>query len=292
MSLALFRYVWHHPLNADNRPAALARVLRWQLAVRLMPGPIAFPFVQGTQLFATRGMTGATGNWYCGLHELAEMAFVLHLLRPDETFVDIGANIGSYTVLAAGGAKARVVAVEPISSAFERLTQNVRLNNLETRVRLWRGGLSDMDGTLRFSSELDTVNHVLAADESEPALDVPVQRLDDLLGGEAPVLMKIDVEGHEWPVLRGAPRTLSNPSLLAVVMETNSSGARYGISDDQLVETMRGHGFEAFSYDPFARALLLSGPATEGNTVFVRNREAVQERVRSAGRFRAGSAMI
>lgn len=291
MSLALFRFVWQHPLNAANRLAALARVLRWQLAVRLMPGPIAFPFVEDTQLFATRGMTGATGNWYCGLHEVAEMAFVLHLLRPDETFVDIGANIGSYTVLAAGGAKARVVAVEPIPSTFARLAQNVILNDLEDRVRLWRGGLSDMACTLRFSSELDTVNHVLVEGEGGTALDVPVQRLDDLLGGEAPVLMKIDVEGHEWPVLRGAPRTLSNPALLAVVMETNGSGARYGVGDDKLMETMRGYGFEAYGYDPFARTLL-AGPATEGNSVFVRNREAVHERVRSAGRFRAGSATI
>ena len=291
MSLALFRFVWQHPLNAANRLAALARVLRWQLAVRLMPGPIAFPFVEGTQLFATRGMTGATGNWYCGLHEVAEMVFVLHLLRPDETFVDIGANIGSYTVLAAGGAKARVVAVEPIPSTFARLAQNVILNDLEDRVRLWRGGLSDMACTLRFSSELDTVNHVLVEGEGGTALDVPVQRLDDLLGGEAPVLMKIDVEGHEWPVLRGAPRTLSNPALLAVVMETNGSGARYGVGDDKLMETMRGYGFEAYGYDPFARTLL-AGPATEGNSVFVRNREAVHERVRSAGRFRAGSATI
>lgn len=291
MSLALFRFVWQHPLNAANRLAALARVLRWQLAVRLMPGPIAFPFVEDTQLFATRGMTGATGNWYCGLHEVAEMVFVLHLLRPDETFVDIGANIGSYTVLAAGGAKARVVAVEPIPSTFARLAQNVILNDLEDRVRLWRGGLSDMACTLRFSSELDTVNHVLVEGEGGTALDVPVQRLDDLLGGEAPVLMKIDVEGHEWPVLRGAPRTLSNPALLAVVMETNGSGARYGVGDDKLMETMRGYGFEAYGYDPFARTLL-AGPATEGNSVFVRNREAVHERVRSAGRFRAGSATI
>lgn len=291
MSLALFRFVWQHPLNAANRLAAIARVLRWQLAVRLMPGPIAFPYVEDTQLFATRGMTGATGNWYCGLHEVAEMEFVLHLLRPDETCVDIGANIGSYTVLAAGGAKARVVAVEPIPSTFARLAQNVSLNDLEDRVRLWCGGLSDMACTLRFSSELDTVNHVLAEGEGGTAMDVPVQRLDDLLGGEAPVLMKIDVEGQEWPVLRGAPRTLSNPALLAVVMETNGSGARYGVGDDKLMETMRGYGFEAYGYDPFARTLL-AGPATEGNSVFVRNQEAVHERVRSAGRFRAGSATI
>ncbi len=99
----LLKFVWNHPLNRKGRWAAWLRVLRWQLAARLMPGRIALPFVEETWLFAQRGMTGATGNWYCGLHEVEEMAFVLHLLRVGEHFVDIGANIGSYTMLAGGG---------------------------------------------------------------------------------------------------------------------------------------------------------------------------------------------
>jgi len=56
----LLKYVWNHPLNASGKLAALWRVLRWQIAARLMPGLIALPYVQGTTLFATHGMTGAT----------------------------------------------------------------------------------------------------------------------------------------------------------------------------------------------------------------------------------------
>lgn len=97
------RFVWNHPLNRSARFAALGRVIRWQIASRLVPGPIALPFVKDTYLFATRGMTGATGNWYCGLHEYEDMSFVLHTLKPGDLFVDVGANIGSYSVLAAGG---------------------------------------------------------------------------------------------------------------------------------------------------------------------------------------------
>ncbi|TMC68336.1 MAG: FkbM family methyltransferase, partial [Chloroflexi bacterium] len=93
-------------------------MVRWQFVSRLIAGPIALPFVEGTSLFAMRGMTGATGNWYCGLHEVREMAFVLHLLRAKDHFLDVGANVGSYTVLAGGAVGARVTAVEPIPETF------------------------------------------------------------------------------------------------------------------------------------------------------------------------------
>jgi Met-10+ like-protein len=79
-------------------------------------------------------MHGATGNIYCGLHEFAEMAFTLHLLRPGDLFADIGANVGSYTVLAAGVCGARVVAVEPGPAAGAALAKNIALNRLGDRV--------------------------------------------------------------------------------------------------------------------------------------------------------------
>lgn len=287
----LLRYVWNHPLNANGKFAALWRVLRWQIASRLMSGPIALPYAEGTFLFATRGMTGATGNWYCGLHEVDEMAFVLHLLQADEHIVDVGANVGSYSILAGGAAGARVTAVEPIPATFAHLQRNVVLNGLDGRVRCCQVGLSDAPGVLRFSVGLDTVNHVLAAGEDLPAADVPVMRLDDLVEQDVPTLVKIDVEGHELAVLKGASRTLKDARLLAVIMETNGSGARYGVADDALIAMMRECGFAPFGYDPFQRTLTDSVPAN-GNTVFVRNRAAVEARCRAARKFRLVNGVI
>ena len=280
----LLNYVWCHPMNAQGKLAALWRVLRWQIASRLMPGLIGLPYVHGTSLFAIRGMTGASGNWYCGLHEMHEMAFVLHLLRPGEHFVDVGANVGSYTVLAGGGVKARVTAVEPIPATFVHLQRNVALNGMNDRVRCCQVGLSDKPGLLRFSSGLDTVNHVLAEGEDLSGVDVPVTRLDDLLGQDVPVLIKIDVEGHELAVLHGGMSVLGDQRLMAVIMETNGSGERYGVSDDQLIAVMRAHGFAPFGYDPFRRRLV-DVIAASGNTVFVRDAVAAEARVKAAPKF-------
>lgn len=281
----LVTFVWKHPLNAGNRVAALGRVVRWQLASRLMAGPIALPFVEGTSLFATRGMTGATGNWYCGLHEVRDMAFALHLLRKDDHFLDVGANVGSYTVLAGGAVGARVTAVEPIPETFAHLELNLALNGLLAVVRTCQCGLSDASGALRFTKDLDCVNHILAQGEDLPAIEVPVRTLDDLVGSDVPVLIKIDVEGHERSVLLGASRTLADPRLLAVVMETNGSSVRYGISDAELVSMMQGTGFSAYGYAPFVRRLI-DASQTDGNTVFVRDRATVESRLRDSKRYR------
>ena len=213
------------------------------------------------------------------------MGFVLHLLRPGEFFLDVGANVGSFTVIAAGAVGARVMAVEPIPSTFAHLSRNIVLNGLTGLVRTCQCGMSDSSGTLRFMKDLDCVNHILAQGEDLPAIEVPVRTMDDLVGSDVPVLIKIDVEGHERSVLLGASGTLADPRLLAVVMETNGSGARYGISDAELVSIMQGHGFSAYGYEPFDRQLIAVSKV-DGNTVFVRERATVEARLRNSKRYR------
>lgn len=66
----LLRNVLLHPLNKADRYGAIKRFLAWQVVSRIMPGPIAFPFVENSRLFAAKGMVGATGNLYCGLHQV------------------------------------------------------------------------------------------------------------------------------------------------------------------------------------------------------------------------------
>ena len=70
-----------HPLTKHRRLSATARVLRWQITSRIQDEVIV-DWIGGTRLAARRGMTGLTGNIYAGLHEFADMAFVLHFLRP------------------------------------------------------------------------------------------------------------------------------------------------------------------------------------------------------------------
>ncbi len=159
---------------------------------RLLPGPVIMPFVNDTCLIVRPGMTGATGNVYCGLNEFEDMALVLHALRPDDLFVDIGANVGSYTMLGAV-AGASVLAIEPIPSTFVWLMKNIAINGLGERAKGLNLGLGRNEGQLYFTGGLDTMNHVLADDESaQEVFEVPVRALDTVLEGRSPALLKID----------------------------------------------------------------------------------------------------
>jgi FkbM family methyltransferase len=187
---SLLTFIAAHPLNRPARLQAIRRFASWQIASRLLPGAAALPFVAGTRLLTEQGMTGATGNWYCGLHEVDEMGFVLHMLRPESLFMDVGANVGSYTVLAAGAVGATVIAVEPLPSTFAKLQRNIAYNNLTQRVEAQCCGLSEAEGELVFTSGLDTMNRIALPGETLPTVKVPVRTMDDVCAGRVPCVLR------------------------------------------------------------------------------------------------------
>jgi FkbM family methyltransferase len=178
-------FLFNHPLTAKHRLKALIRFFRWQIGSRMVPGAVVVNFVNNIRLLVEPGMTGATGNVYAGLHEFEDMAFVLHMLKKEDVFVDIGANIGSYTMLASGAVGARSVTIEPIPNTFAHLIDNINLNGLGDQVSALNIGIGNGNGMLRFTSGFDTVNHVVAdADVGVKTIDVEVKMLNDvLLGG-------------------------------------------------------------------------------------------------------------
>src|ERR1035437_7563434 len=91
----ILAFIGRHPLAGRNKLAAYKRFFRWQLIQTISPGPRICPFVEDSALLLEKGMSGATGNIYCGLLEFEDMAFVLHLLRPGDMMGDVGANVGA-----------------------------------------------------------------------------------------------------------------------------------------------------------------------------------------------------
>lgn len=227
-------------------------------------------------------MAGATGNIYVGLHEFSDMAFVAHYLRPGDLFVDVGANVGAYTVLAAAGVGAHCVAFEPDATTAEWLHKNVNLNGVSDRVEIRVEALGSQEGQVAFTVGGDTVNHVIISTmAAEAKKSVPMTTLDRALAGRAPAMLKIDVEGFETEVISGGRATIERPELHCVLMELAGAGARYGFDETQVRELMLGNGFEEYSYAPFERRLGTPNRSSN-NTLFIRNKAYVEKRLTEA----------
>jgi FkbM family methyltransferase len=269
------KFISAHPLSSQNRVAALKRYFGWQLGSRLLPFPVAVPFVQGTFLVAERGMTGATGNIYCGLHEFNDMGFLLHFLRSEDIFVDVGANIGSYSVLAAGVVKAKVISLEPLPGTFAKLQRNLRYNELETLVEAHCCAAGAGSAELNFSADRDTMNQVVADNYPGKSIKVPVRPLDEILEGKMAVMWKVDVEGFEPEVMAGAQSVLRQASLQAVLLEGQQP---------EVEAAMQAAGFSRAHYEPLQRSLRPASRDEPGgqNALWIRDFAFVEERCRTA----------
>ncbi|MFZ0408987.1 MAG: FkbM family methyltransferase [Cyanobium sp.] len=282
MSLALtVSFLWRHPLlqrhgSLRQQTAALRRYLLWQVASRLLPGPIAVPWVKGSWLMLSRGLTGVTGNWYVGLHEWPDMAFVLHLLRPQDTFADIGANVGSYTVLASAAVGASTIAFEPVPQTFQWLCRHVALNVITNRVIAHQTAVGRAEGELRFSIDRGAMNSVVRTDYLGLAQVVPVLSIDAEPGFAGACCWKLDVEGHELDVLAGAKQTLAKAAPQAILCEDRR---------EEVQQILREAGFQSCCYDPFSRTLSAEVASPGSNELWVRDFSWVQHRLRTAPVF-------
>jgi len=288
MGLGTIQFLLKHPLSSKNKWVSFKRLISWQVASRMAGMPMVAEFVNESRLLMSTGMTGATGNFYAGLHEFEDMAFVMHALRESDLFVDVGANIGSYTVIAGAAVGAKCVAIEPVPSTFKHLTDNINLNGISNRVECLNVGVGKERGVLNFSSTADTMNHVLMNGQcaNEVGIQVCVESLDDVMRERRPSIIKIDVEGWETQVIAGAQHILSGLAPLAVVMEFGGGG-KYGFDEERLHDQMLSFGFKTVAYEPFQRHLKSLGGCrnTDGNTIYVKDMDFWSDRLNSATKY-------
>lgn len=277
---------WTHPMAQRARLRVLGNIVRWQLRARFFPGDHEVEWIGGTRLSVRRGMTGATGDIYYGLAEFHDMAFALHLLRPADLFVDVGANVGAYSVLAGGVCRAQVIAIEPIRGTAERLRANLALNDLSARTEVIEMCIGDTQGVVHMTQTQDTTNRVLAVGEEPMPADVvvPMTTLDHILAGKAPAMIKIDAEGYEGKVLQGSQDVLRSPSLLALSVEGDAFKKYSELDGLTLEEWLKRYHFVAQAYDGNTRTLrTVSSSSPMCNLLFVRHPDECQRRLTAAG---------
>jgi len=222
----------------------------WVAWARLTPDPQV-----STHLFGYRVLLSVDEEIQraiaIGSYEREETEWLMDALEPGMTIVDVGANVGYYSLLAARqvGPQGRVIAFEPSPYCCERLNRAVRDNQLD-QLMIEPVALGDqptnMDLVLGHHA-LHSPSFLIAEGQGEERFRVPVTTLDAYLGTRAVSridLLKVDVEGFEPNVIRGAHRTLSDRRVRSIFCELNDYWLGLnGTTSAELDGMIQGYGF-------------------------------------------------
>lgn len=250
--MTVLRQTLRHPANEDARTRALLRWITHNVRRRIHPrrdivvtlldgcllGPTDHPVINSC-VYASEGFY----DWDA-FHALQQ------LLDPGDWFIDVGANIGVYSVIAAqlitcGG---QIWAFEPARASARYLERNLSTDRSD--VRIFEVALGSAPSTSWWDPSLGTTAHLAGGDQGAPDLEpVTVTTLDAILDSTstAPTsfsrsVAKIDVEGWEPAVVAGAKTWLAgNPR--ALLIEAAGHSHRCDVPWDSLVETLTSHGY-------------------------------------------------
>jgi FkbM family methyltransferase len=227
----------------------------------------------------TPGLFGSAGGAEFGLaYEQFEIDLLADRLPSGGVFVDVGANIGLFSVqLAKRVDGLTALAFEPVGVTCSALRGNAAKNGVADRVEVRQLALGERPGTLRLTTGFQMANFVVpddAASAPGSTEEVESRPLDDVLAelGRTPDAIKCDVEGAELDVLRGARGTLERDHPLVLLEIDERWASRYGHSGEQVARflTERGYGYERIVEDELrpASASLASDLAEGRNFLF------------------------
>lgn len=201
-----------------------------------------------------------------GAFEPGPLRVFRSLVPPGGAVVDVGANIGIYTVVAAqaAGPRGRVLALEPDPATFLRLAENVRANGFAERVHLRAEAAGAAPGEARLHRDSEPMFSTLSprlGDRRRDPVAVPVVRLDDLDGAADADVVKIDVAGTELDVLRGMEGLLARRHA-RVLVEVSPVSVDAGLDLADVAAFLRERAYRVEAIDDATGALVPPQPPT------------------------------
>jgi FkbM family methyltransferase len=277
-----------HPLARGRRVQIVRTVARWETVRRLKPRDTAVDLSVGVSVLCPPWLGEGRTYLSLGYPDYRECTFLVDVLRPGDLFVDVGAFVGAYSMVAASQG-ARVHAFEPSPRNRDPLGRSVLLNGLSGQVTVHPEALADQDGEARFTDSFGSGNRLRGGQAEgagagsrgtggEGEVVVPVRRLDDVIATSAHhdlALLKIDAEGFDLDVLRGAAAFLSRHDPVLII--------EFWQGGTEVQAWLREHGYGLFDYDATRHELMDArvGPNTDGNLIACRpdTRARVDERI-------------
>lgn len=215
--------------------------------------------------------------FFLGSYEETELCFIEKSLNKGDVFLDIGANIGLFTLVASKlvGEKGKVIAFEPFTKNFQSLSKNVSLNRSEN-IQLENNAVSETNKEIEvfYNDQLSNLgmvsSYMIGNNQSEKINAVSVDTYLKNNPVKTISFIKIDVEGGEYPVLLGMKETLSkyNPRLLVEINEEILAHTPYRESD--IIDYLTNLGYNKYYLDGNGNLITTSSGIESNNYVFIK----------------------
>ena len=173
--------------------------------------PISLP---GLKIRCYPDSSSASSVIYYGLYEYDMMNFLLNYLKDDDIFIDVGANIGVYSLLASSKVKSgEIYALEPVPKNYSRLEENLKLNNITNAIAYPLAAFSSQGVVTMDLADEDCMASITTK-KSTSNVNVQTDTLDNIFASmlNRMKLIKLDAEGAELDILRGATNLITSPT--------------------------------------------------------------------------------
>ncbi len=239
----------NHPLNRKSKIKTFLRLLWWKVNQLTFKLPTIVELVPGRKIICYPDSSSGGLIVYKRLFDYEEMQYLLKHLKKESTFIDIGANIGDYSLIASSIITKRTIhTFEPFHSVLARLKENIALNKINN-ITIHEEVVSDKDGYEYFDLESESeVNHITYT-KTEASLKLKCIKLDTFAERNKLSMinfLKVDVEGAEMKALKGAERLLSEHKVKTILLELNKNNQVFGTTNLEIVRYLHTFGYKLY----------------------------------------------
>lgn len=255
-----FLFLFKAPYNKKHPAFALWRFLIWKSIKLLRLREVKYKFWGNKYLYLNYDSFQSMWLMYNYVVDWEEFNIISRYTKPNDHVADIGANMGFYSIWMSKfvSASGKIHSFEPDENNYSRLKKNIVVNNLQNIILPNNMAVSDLVGKLNFTTGLDGENHI-AQQSLQETTQVDSLRLDTYAKQHQIshfTYVKIDVEGFECNVLKGAHQLLTNKQIQVIQLEINKTIKNSGASIDELLELLRKYSYVICKYDVETNSLI------------------------------------
>lgn len=265
------KLIFTHPLNRGRPFTTLLRVIWWKVNQIMFHLPVIYQITPNRRCICYPDSSYGGLFVYLGMPEYEGNSYILNNLKPNDTFIDVGACIGDYSLFASSIiTNGHIYAFEPYKKSIGMFEENIRLNNIKN-ISIFNGVSSDKNGYEYLSIEKESeVNHIVHKKNMDKGIKVPSITLDRYIAEnniKQVAILKIDVEGSEMKVLKGAVKSIKDGKIKKILIELNKNNQLFGSSNQKIIEWLKKRQYGIYLFEEGKIKKLRNSNEIENNQI-------------------------